>query len=264
MVLIRYILSKKEYEGDRIVEDDAFIVNFAYMDMVNLMNSDLKFAQKNQNMFLEISLLIARFNLEFEQGHQFIGTFHEGKFPRAANPAIMSPRAYLGMKKNDQFQRIYRRATTEKVLTSPFSEARFIGVGYKDKGSRRKLEQDGSQTWQEIASQNIKHKQVKLVEYQQKKGLERLVKGCLEIPKADNHQELKNYLKQVIKENEKTAKAINPKTNIPAWKADSPFQKNLKIRKRLGTLPSWQQRISRAGNPSVTVVVVDDPEQFTN
>lgn len=264
MVLLRYILSKNQYEGDKIVENDAFIVNFAYMDMVNLMKSDLKFGQKHQTMFVEISFLLARFNVEFGVKLQSFGTFQEGKFPRAQNPAIMSPRAYLGMKKNEQFQRIYRRATVEKVLTSPFSEARFIGVGYKDKGSRRKLEQDGNQNWQEIASQNIKKQRQTLLEDTQRKGLDRLMGIVCQIPHADNHQDLKAYLKQVIKENEKSAKAINPKTNIPAWKANSSYQIDKAIRKRLGTLPSWQKRISRSGTGDGPVNVVDDLEQFSN
>lgn len=33
-------------------------------------------------------------------------------------------------------------------------EARYIGVGYRDKGARRNLTEDGNQSWQEVAMTN--------------------------------------------------------------------------------------------------------------
>jgi hypothetical protein len=264
MTLLRFIASKKEYEGDKIDENDIFILNFCYLDITTLMENDCKFGLKNQRKFVEFSLILARINSEFKQQHHLRGHFQQTWFERKNNPAIMSPRAYLGLKNNKEFQRIYRRATVEKVLTSPFSPARFIGVGYKDKGTCRKLQEDGSQSWQDIASQNLKDHNDKLREVSLRTGLDRLVGEALLTSNSSDLTESRKILTEVVERNEKMAKTISPKTNLPPWKDNSPYQKNLKIRKRLGTLPSWQRKT----HPSLTgqdyITMDSEVERFSD
>lgn len=63
---------------------------------------------------------------------------------------LHTPHAYYGLRKFFNVKNFVRRKNLRIQKAPP--PKRFLGVGYKDQGSRRIPEEDGTQTWQEVAS----------------------------------------------------------------------------------------------------------------
>lgn len=129
-----------------------FIVNFAFLDIMKLARQDSSFRNKNLSRIMQIANAIVTMNTEYELNEHTNKVPEVCYFPKRTGSLEFSPRAFLGLQTQPEFQRIYRTATVEKVLRTKFPEKRFIGVGYRDKGSRRITSEDGSATWQEVAA----------------------------------------------------------------------------------------------------------------
>jgi len=66
------------------------------------------------------------------------------------NNSLMSPRAFLGLAKN--FEPLSFLKRLNRLTMKQSSTKKFIGVGYRDKGSARIESFDGNPSWQTIAS----------------------------------------------------------------------------------------------------------------
>lgn len=67
------------------------------------------------------------------------------------DPILPSPSAYFGLMGNRELRSSFRIRFVSSWIP-PKRVERCIGVGYKDKGTRRCPEQDGSPSWQRVAT----------------------------------------------------------------------------------------------------------------
>lgn len=155
IVLYRYVYSKFQYQTHTVTSEDMFIANFAFLDIMKLARQDSKFRKKNLERIMLIASSIVKINTEYELHEHTSKPPEVCYFPKKTGTLEFSPRAFLGLQTAPDFQRIYKNATVTKVLRTRFPEKSRIGVGYRDKGSRRITSEDGSATWQEVASNQV-------------------------------------------------------------------------------------------------------------
>jgi hypothetical protein len=67
------------------------------------------------------------------------------------DPILPKPEAFFGLMGNRDMRSSFR-VQFKSSWIPPKKVERYIGVGYKDKGSRRFPELDGSPTWQRVAT----------------------------------------------------------------------------------------------------------------
>jgi hypothetical protein len=65
---------------------------------------------------------------------------------------LPSPHAYFGMKGNRDLRTSYTLLFNDAILPKKAKSKRYIGVGYKDKGSCRDVAFDSSPHWKEVAT----------------------------------------------------------------------------------------------------------------
>ena len=152
--LFRFVWSKYRYATGKLTEKDIFLVNFITVDMLTLAERDPQFLNRNLEMITQVRLSLIFLNREWETQHHQKLEPEVTRFPKRGPNLAFSPRAYIGLCNDPRFRKIYQRAiNTEKIHHSSFRE-RFIGVGYKDKGTCRKPHINGELTWQEYATIN--------------------------------------------------------------------------------------------------------------
>jgi hypothetical protein len=71
---------------------------------------------------------------------------------------IPSGNAYFGQKGQGYTVKGYRLVFNDTLIRRKFPPKAFIGVGYKDKGSRRNKAQNGLPSWQDVAT-NVANKE---------------------------------------------------------------------------------------------------------
>ena len=69
---------------------------------------------------------------------------------------LMSPRAFLGLKTK---VRDFFKSSNRTLWKKPRPQ-RYIGVGYRDKGTARVDHIDGSPSWQDVAAQNVNNPKI--------------------------------------------------------------------------------------------------------
>jgi len=65
---------------------------------------------------------------------------------------IPSPREYYGLSGQRDLRQSFRLVLNDTLVPKRCPPVRFIGVGYKDKGTRRDTAVDGSPGWKEIGT----------------------------------------------------------------------------------------------------------------
>jgi hypothetical protein len=99
--------------------------------------------------------------LQCESTENLLSHFHDLRvfpyYPRDTskeimdkNPLIYHTRSYYGMERSG-WSNTYRLSLHSRLVRRRPSPVPYIGVGYKDKGSRRNVAEDGSPKWQEVA-----------------------------------------------------------------------------------------------------------------
>lgn len=83
----------------------------------------------------------------------------------ALKPILYSPRALGSQKLQNLLKLKFRVLVVPGLAKSDFPEESYIGVGYRDKGHSRKVELDGSPSWQELAVSDISSTQEKQVNH---------------------------------------------------------------------------------------------------
>jgi hypothetical protein len=100
-----------------------------------------------------------------EQVMQKLGTFrafpiriqegHRRLLVEILKPLLPGASAYFGLRKQPRIWNSFRVQLRNPLKPLPLKIPKpYVGVGYKDKGSRRDLAKDGSPHWKEVASSN--------------------------------------------------------------------------------------------------------------
>jgi len=153
--VFRFIYAKMQYATGTLEKRDVFLVNHIFLALIDLAESDHNFLISKIDLLHEIRDATLLMNKEFETNwHKQLPT-KECHFPKKAPNLLLSPRAFTGLLNDKEFKKKYLRAVREEYICHKKFHARYIGVGYKDKGTCRKIHLDGNPTWQEIASLNL-------------------------------------------------------------------------------------------------------------
>lgn len=148
LFLLRHYLTRLLLRGETLDrnEEAALHLLFLWMESVK----DVQFFSKNAMTWLGLKLLkelIQASNADTSWGRASIRRL------QISNPKLfVSPRALAGQVidlEKEVFRRINRRFWRRPPPLA------FIGVGYRDKGNARQHHQDGSPSWQEVASATL-------------------------------------------------------------------------------------------------------------
>jgi hypothetical protein len=148
MTLFRFLMAKAIYEENGLHLDEFLVLFDLYYFLRDL----------NQPGFKE------KYEEWFERTEEFFSILGQAKtFPLrvdkdldlepillALEPVIPSQRAYLGLRGQKNLRSGFE-VTMNSALNPPkLKPKRVIGVGYRDKGTRRDTAYDGSPSWQEV------------------------------------------------------------------------------------------------------------------
>lgn len=153
ITLTRLILSRIAYVRTRkqVTLDEILILydNLLYLQI--LASRDQSFSLKYGSALEALSLLLQRINLRklgIKQAWQIlvrgIEYFPERKF-------LIPERNLLQVERNMRGSYWFLLTRTPGILKRQTQPKRWIGVGYRDKGTRRDVAWDGSPSWQEVA-----------------------------------------------------------------------------------------------------------------
>jgi hypothetical protein len=149
VTLYKFLLAKLLYSAEGLALEEYLLVFHLFFDLTEI--KDPLFAAKHFK-FLERSKLLLDaikeakvFPVQSEGGDPDVSLF-EGEFP--------TKRQYFGLAGQRDLRRSFRLILNDTIVPKALPPVRFIGVGYKDKGSRRDPAFDGSPGWKEVASFN--------------------------------------------------------------------------------------------------------------
>jgi hypothetical protein len=145
--LFRFLLSRIKFSKDGFHLDDYLCFWQLYLEMIE--SKDPKFQKRIQ--FLQDEGLV-----ELMNQLQDIRVFPYN--PRIETvqkldslPLVYHSRSFFGMERTG-WSKHYRLSFNSRLVRRRVPPVPYIGVGYKDKGSRRDVANDGSPSWQVVAS----------------------------------------------------------------------------------------------------------------
>lgn len=199
--LFRFLLAKLIYEADEGLHLDEFLVLWELLlDLQDLSNQDPSFEEKYGNFFKEDNRIFFKkislaqeFPIRIEadpKNTEILISMFE--------PLLPSRSAYFGLKGQKEIRSGFLISFTSELPLRKIPEGRRIGVGYRDKGSRRDPALDGSPDWREV-SQNSQEHIIRSVE---------ILTGVDRDDPAFNWDLVNNPTKITI-EKEKTARFVN-------------------------------------------------------
>lgn len=149
--LQRYLVSKMINEHDKIRERDLLCLFDNQLWLERKCLSDTDFSEKFGKSLEDLSIILKKAN--FSQGVS-IQTLKRMSLELKENLSgfYVNLRNYSSFKR--RFDGHYHLHTlgSSKESNKHIPPKRFIGIGYRDKGTARDLALDGSPSWQEVAS----------------------------------------------------------------------------------------------------------------
>jgi hypothetical protein len=147
--LFRFLLSRIRYSRDGFHLDDYLCLFQLYFEMIE--SKDPKFQKRVESLgdesLLDFLTLIRKTQtFPYHPSEQTLGTLD-------GLPLVYPSRAYFGLERAG-WSGYYRLLLSKRLIQKRIPPKAYIGVGYKDKGSRRVSAIDGSPSWQEVASHN--------------------------------------------------------------------------------------------------------------
>lgn len=163
--LFRFLLAKLIYEKEEGLHLDEFLVLWElYLDLLDLTEKDEGFQEKygflleENSKFFEKLSTSSEFPIRIEGEPEGIETVQKCFFP-----LLPTKSAYFGLKGQKGIRSGFLIQFTSELPIKKIPEGRRVGVGYRDKGSRRDLSKDGSPDWREV-SRNSQEEIIRSVE----------------------------------------------------------------------------------------------------
>jgi hypothetical protein len=152
--LFRFLLAKLLYEKEEGLHLDEFLVMWElYLQLLEVNSKDPSFHEKYGDFF-EKSLYLFRLlgesrefpiRIEEDDSAQYLERIRE-----VLEPMLPTRSAYFGLKGQKSLKSCFSLDFANDLIQRKLPEPRVIGVGYRDKGSRRDLAVDGSPDWKEV------------------------------------------------------------------------------------------------------------------
>jgi hypothetical protein len=144
ITLLRFMLAKLWHSEDGISIEEFLLIHELYYDLVEI--TECCFLEKNKNLLETTAKLLVL--ISNNRSFPLINKNIEKEPPTG----IPSKREYFGLVGQRDLKKSYRLVFRDTIVPPRLPPDRYIGVGYKDKGSRRNPAKDGSGSWQEIGT----------------------------------------------------------------------------------------------------------------
>lgn len=149
IVLLRFLLAKLVHSKEGLFIEEYLCMFELYYELSEM--RDPLFQNKYFDILERVCLVL--------QGMSEVKTFPVVFSERAKNllcrvlgEFVPQPREYFGLAGQRDLRQSFRIQLEDSLIIKPPAAKRFIGVGYKDKGTRRDPAFDGSLRWQEVAT----------------------------------------------------------------------------------------------------------------
>jgi len=151
--LFRFLLAKLMYEENGLHLDEYVVLFSLYSDLAGLEDKGFRakyddWFNRHFKFFSELSLATSfpvRLNRENVDEHLL----------KQMSPLLPSKQAYFGLKGQRNIRSGFEIQLNRHLPPVRVRPKAYIGVGYRDKGTRRDLAKDGSPSWQEVSSHNF-------------------------------------------------------------------------------------------------------------
>jgi hypothetical protein len=153
MTLFRYLLSKLLYDSGGLHLDEYLCLFELYLQFFE--SKDPVFISKYGQDLVNITGFIQNLGeqRDFPIHWTRESTSEEIEYAQSFGTLSLTHDGYFGMRGNRDIKSCFRISLEDSLSPQRFPPQRFIGVGYRDKGSRRELQIDGSPSWQEVGSE---------------------------------------------------------------------------------------------------------------
>lgn len=154
MTLFRFLTAKLLYETEEGLHLDEFLVLYSlYYDLWDV--KDSSFIEKYDDWFQKTQM----FFVSLARSQNFPVRLNKEKmddeFFQSFEPFLPSKQAYFGLKGQRNIRSSFEIRLNCSLPPQRIKPKRFVGVGYRDKGTRRDLAKDGSPAWQEVSRHNF-------------------------------------------------------------------------------------------------------------
>lgn len=150
ITLFRFLTAKLLYDEDGLHLDEFIILFEIYYDLLG--QTDPSFSEKygewfNQTLhFFEVIAQGKSFPLKLKRNEKI------DKITSELFPVLPSKSAYFGLKGQRNLRNSYYIQLKDTLPPAKVAPKSYIGVGYRDKGTRKKVAKDGSPSWQEVSA----------------------------------------------------------------------------------------------------------------
>jgi hypothetical protein len=150
ITIFRFLLAKVVYDTeDGLRLDEYLALMEAYLRLRT--HKDPTFLEKYGEWLITIQPFIA--SLAEVKVYPLVPKKRSPELERVLAPLLPGPSAYYGYKGNPSIRQGFTITVRNPFIPpAKLPPPRFIGVGYKDKGTRRNTAVDGSPRWQDVAS----------------------------------------------------------------------------------------------------------------
>lgn len=152
ITLFRFLTAKALYEEDGLHLDEFLVLFELYYSFLEF--TDKTFVEKYGNWF-EKSIPFYQDLAKAQSFPMKLDRSNEdafGKLIQFLAPVLPSKSAYFGLKGQKLLRRGWKLNLNRHLPPAKVQPKAFIGVGYRDKGSRKDVAYDGSPSWQEVSS----------------------------------------------------------------------------------------------------------------
>lgn len=151
ITIFRFLLAKLLYEEEGLHLDEYIVMYELYYSLSG--STDPSFIQKYKNWFkrtIPMFESVARatsFPVRLKkQSHT------EQAYQEFLSPLIPTRRGYYGLKGQRDLRKSWSLKLNSALPVQKIPPKAYVGVGYRDKGSRKDVAKDGSPSWQEVSS----------------------------------------------------------------------------------------------------------------
>lgn len=150
ITLLKFLLAKLVHSEEGIHIEEYLLIYHLYFDLEELGYIDPLFLKKHSDFLETLGVLLSN---NWNKVNIFPMTLTEKakELMRENFPELPTKRAYQGLQGQRDLKLSYKLVLNDTIIPRKMPPKRFIGVGYKDKGSRRDPAFDGSPSWQEVA-----------------------------------------------------------------------------------------------------------------
>lgn len=151
MTLLRFLLAKVVYGLDGLSLEEYLGLYHLFYDLTESKSKDLFFLSKYQPWLERVEVVLRKMAgtkifpvIPQDETKKIIEKLLEEHLP--------TPRAFYGLSGQRELRQSFRLVLNDTLMPRKVLPQRFIGVGYKDKGTRRDLALDGNPSWQTVAT----------------------------------------------------------------------------------------------------------------